>query len=417
MASLYTNTIRSAKRYLSWASFFMAYPFWTIVQNLSFFYMLLFYQKSFQLPYRIFEIKSIMSAVAILFMIGSFTSTIGAGINLGHEYFIYAIKVLPNYLYWGVLVITVGNLSLKTINLMQFYKMFFFGLIGTCITFFIFKPYFQVIPFYRNVTQNNFAFIMICFGPMAVHYVSEKWKNGFFTVVAIVAISLCGIISGSRSGSLLVFAGCTLAVSLNSWLKIVVIGFVGFCIYLITPQLLQSPIVKSNILDLNERTYELIYETDETLSTDRSYLTRLAMIEKGMNIFEQYPIAGIGIGNFSNKTFEIDFNFEGSEFIEGKEEYLESKTNPHNSYISFLSEGGLLLFIPAAFLMLYPVFYFFGRFNSLKKDEKTLFISIIFMCIHSWFIAGMINVYGWFLLGIANSVILSKRNIPTDELK
>lgn len=389
----------------------MAYPFWTIVQNLSFFYMMLFYQKSFRLPYKLFEVRGFMSFVSVLFMIGAFTSTMGAGINLGYDYFILAIRVLPNYLYWGVLILTLGNLALKTISLQQFYKMIFLGLIATSVTYFGLKQYLEFIPLFRNVTQNNFAFILICFGPMATYYVQQKWNNGFYTIVAIAAISICGLVSGSRSGSLLVFAGSALVVSIDSWLRIVIISFFGFCLYLVTPQLLSAPVIKSGIYDMNERTYDLIYETDMTLSTDRSYLTRLAMIEKGLNIFEKYPIAGIGIGNFSNKSFDIDFNFEGAEFIEGKEEFLESRTNPHNSYISFLSEGGLLLFIPMVLLMFYPVFYFFANFGFMPKEEKAIFISIIFMCIHAWFIAGMVNVYGWFILGFANGIIKNK-NAP-----
>lgn len=408
--SLYSNTIRAAKRALSWASFFMAYPFWTLVQNISFFYMLLFYQKSFHLPYKMAEIRGFMSFVSVLFMIGTFASTIGAGINLGYEYFILAIKVLPNYLYWGVLIITIGNLGLKTIPLSQFYRMFFFGIIATVITFFFLKPLFSGLPIYRNVTQNNFAFVLICFSPMCTAYVQQKWKNSFYTLLFVTGITLAGFASGSRSGSLLVFAGCALVIAIDSWLRMVIFAFLGFLLYLVTPQLLNSPIIKNNIHSLNERTYELIYETDETLTTDRSYLTRLAMIEKGLNIFEQYPIAGIGIGNFSNKSFEVDFNFEGSEFIEGKEEFLEAKTNPHNSYVSFLSEGGLILFIPAVLLMFYPIFYFITRFNVIKHEEKAIFISVLFMCIHAWFIAGMVNVYGWFILGIANSYILNRKN-------
>ncbi|MBP9185556.1 MAG: O-antigen ligase family protein [Bacteroidia bacterium] len=356
------------------------------------------------------EVRGAMAFGSILFMIGAITSTIGAGINLGYEYFELAIKVLPNYLYWGFLVLTLGNLALKTVQLDQIYKMIFYGLVASCLSFFLLKPILEGLPFFRNVTQNNFAFILISFGPMGVYYVQLKWRNGFYTILAILGISFCGIISGSRSGSLLVFLGCALAVSIESWLKIMILAFLGFVLYLITPQLLSSPSIKMEIYNLNERTYDLLYETDATLATDRSFLTRLAMIEKGLNIFEEYPIAGIGIGNFSSKSFDIDFEFEGSEYIEGKEEQLESKTNPHNSYISFLSEGGLVLFIPAIFLMFYPIGFFITHYNKLSGTEKALFIGVLFMCIHAWFIAGMINVYGWFLLGITNALIQSKND-------
>lgn len=405
--SLYRKIELGSKKYISWAAFFMAYPFWIIVQNVSFIFMILFYQKAFKLPFRILETRSLMSIFSILFILGSFISTIGAGINLGYEYFKYSVIILPNYIYWAVLIITLGNLALKVLTLEDFYKMFFYGIIAAIVTFFFFKPFLKGIPIYRNVTQNNFAFLLICFSPMATYFVHAKWKNTFYTICAILVLSFCGITSGSRSGSILVFAGSALIISIESWIRIIILIFFSICLFLIAPQILNSPSIKAQIFVLNERTYDLLYETDQTLQTDRSYLTRLAMIEKGLNIFEQYPLAGVGIGNFSNKSFEIDFNFEGAEYIEGKEDVLESSTNPHNSYISFLSEGGLFLLLPALSLMFYPIFFFIFNYQSIKRNERAVFISIIFMCIHAWFIAGMVNVYGWFILGLANAITIN----------
>ena len=132
------------------------------------------------------------------------------------------------------------------------------------------------------------------------------------------------------------------------------------------------------------------------------------MIEKGLNIFEDHPISGIGIGNFMTTEYEIDFKFEGSEFIEAREDAL-MHTNAHNSYISFLSEGGILLIIPMLILMFTPTVFFVFNYFSIPNEHKGLFVGIIFMCIHSWFIAGMVNVMGWFLLGIANAYILNFR--------
>lgn len=400
---------RKAARQLKRAVFFMAYPFWMLFQNVSFFFIVLFAFRAFDLRAPIFKVRSYMSVISVLFMLGATASTIGAGINLGHEYFSFAIKVLPNYLYWGVLIIILGNLTFFTITIEELYQKIFWGVIFSIITFFFLRDYLKPIFIYRNVTQNSFAFLLICFAPIATAYFYHKTKNLTYTIIFILVISISGFASGSRSGSLLTLLGCSLVIATESWLRILLVGFIGLFIYIAAPQILDNPMVKSTVFKLNERTYELLYETEETLSTDRSYLTRLAMIEKGLNIFEEYPIAGIGIDNFSKKQFDIDFNFEGAEYIEGKQEFLETKTNPHNSYISFLAEGGLLLFIPAMFLMFYPVFYFFINYGKINSVEKALFIGIIFMCIHSWFIASMLNVFGWFILGLANSLISGKR--------
>jgi O-antigen ligase len=393
---------------LKWASFFIAYPYWTIIQNLSFFLTVRFIFTARQLPIDFIRIRSLPSFFAILLMLGAINSTLGAAINLGYDYFSLAIGVLPNYLYWGLLIIIIGNVGLRVMPLEKFYESFFYAIVTTILTYYFFRPILDPIPFFRNVSQNNFAFLMIIFGPMATAHVQKRWNNNFYTLIFIVLISLAGFLSGSRSGSIFTLVGCSLVLALGNWIKTIIVLFIGTFLSVATPEVIDSPAVKTTIHSLNERTYDLVYETEETMTTDRSYLTRLAMIEKGMNIFEQYPMAGIGIGNFSNKSFKVDFNFEGADLLMHKEDEFERTVNPHNSYISFLSEGGLILFIPFLLCLFYPIYYFLINFNQIKSEEKAVFISIIFMCIHSWFITGMVNVYGWFILGVANSYIIHK---------
>lgn len=354
-----------------------------------------------------------MSFAAILLIIGALSSTIGAGINQGRELFLNSLVILPNYIYWGVLVITLGNSALKTTSLLEIYKMFFWGLIATMATYYSIGSYLSGFPLYRRLSPNSFAFILILFSPMATVYLNETKKNGFYTIVFVTAIMLSGFLSGSRTGSILAVSGALLALSLNSWVRTLLVGFFITFLGISAPQILSSPVVKSSIHNLNERTYELIYSTDETLSTDRSYLTRLAMIEKGLNIFEEHPIEGVGVNNFTKFAGEIDFNFEGAEYIEGKVDSLTEGLSAHNSYISFLAEGGLLLFIPMVLLLFYPTVYFMTHFNKIQSFEKAIFIGIIFMSIHSWFISGLLNVFGWFVLGIANSYIINKNTQQT----
>jgi O-antigen ligase len=354
-----------------------------------------------------------MSFAAILMVIGAIASTIGAGINQGQEMFLNSMAILPNYIYWGVIVVTIGNSALKTTGLLEIYKMFFWGLVATMATYYSIGSYLSGFPLYRRLSPNSFAFILILFSPMATVYLNETKKNGVYTLLFVIMVMLAGFLSGSRTGSLLAVTGSLLALSLNNWLRILLVVFFAAFIGISAPQILSSPLVKSGIHGLNERTYELIYSTDETLSTDRSYLTRLAMIEKGLNIFNDHPIEGVGVNNFTRVVGEIDFNFEGSEYIEGKEDTLSEGLSAHNSYISFLAEGGLLLFIPMLILLFYPTVYFISNFNQIKNYEKAIFISIIFMSIHSWFISGLLNVFGWFVLGIVNSYIINKNNITS----
>lgn len=412
--TFYERIQRSASQKLRWAAFFMAYPFWIVIQNISFYFMIYFYTTASRYHVKLFRVGSLMSIAAVIMAIAAITSAIGAQIKLGHVFFLNTFSVLPNYIYWATLIIGIGNICCKVIKLMDLYKMIFWGVIFSVVSYHILNPIFDLIPIYKNPSPNSFAFVLIIFGPIATSYLHEKKKNLLYTIIFIIALTLAGFLSGSRSGSILTLVGCFMVLSLKSWVSMIIVAFMGIFLSIATPQILENQTVKNSIRNLNERTYTLLYETDETLETDRSYLTRLALIEKSMSIFKEHPLTGVGVGNFTKVEFDIQFDFEGGQYLESKEESIAVGTSAHNSYINFLSEGGILLFIPILFLMFYPIFYFVIKFNQIEGTERPLFIAIIMMCIHSWFISGMLNVYAWFLLAIANSYIIYKR--PTRQL-
>lgn len=408
--NFYTRIQTKAAKQLKIVAYFIAFPNWVVVQNISFFILLLFYGTASRHYVRGFAIRGIMSLVATLVFVGATCSVIGAGIKYGHEYFIYSIRLLPNYLYWATTVIFLGNLTLKFINVLDLYRMFLYGLISLIITFFFLDPILKNIPIYNGSSDNSFAFLLILFSPMSVAYIQEKRKNLFYSILFTISITMVGFLSGSRSGSLLALSGCILVLSLSSWVRVAITSFIIAFIAIAVPYIKDNQTVKTTIHSLNERTYNLIYDTESTLTSDQSFLIRLAMIEKGLELFKDNTLTGVGIGNFGKTKVDLEFEFEGGDLISQKEEKLGSGISAHNSYISFLAEGGLLLFIPYVFLMFYPIFYFITRFNSIKSYEKAIFISIIFMCIHSWFISAMLNIFGWFVLGIANSIILYKND-------
>lgn len=411
MDLIQNKILNRIRKRLSWVTYFMAYPFWTIYQNISFFIVIGLYATTNKLYGRLLRINSLVSFSAYLLILGAAVSCINAGVNQGYDNFAFSITVLPNYIYWGILVVFLGNIVFKVTNTFSLYKYVFYGYISSIITYYFLSSIFDPIPFYRNVSTNNFAFILIIFSPIATAYFQRRYNNTFYTLVFIIIITLAGFLSGSRSASLLAGGGGLLVISINNWIKILGLLFIGIFAYITLPQVLETPVVKKTIYQLNERTYDLLYSPEETFATDRSYLTRLAMINKGLNLFEKNPIAGIGIGNFQRTHGNIDFNFEGGEFLESRYENLENRISAHNSYISFLSEGGLLMFIPMLLLMFYPIIYFLINFNNIKQYDKAIFVSIIFMSIHAYFIVGMVNVYAWFLIGVANSYIIYNKKI------
>lgn len=406
--------LKRITRPLLLATFFMAFPVFTIVQNISFFFLVYFFYKVNPITLQPFKPKSLMGLIAILMVIAAFLSTISAGINIGFDHFINAIKVLPNYTYWGVLIIFLGNVFFKFATYDQLGKIVFWGVCANVASRYIFYPILEFIPFYSFGSANSFAFQLIIYAPIASSYIHKKYNNYLYTFTFIGIISLAGVLSGSRSASILVLIGSSTSVLLGNLIQLTVMLFLGTLASFVIPAFIESPQVKTTLHELNPRTYELLYETESTLQTDRSYLTRLAMIEKGLNIFEDHPISGIGIGNFMATEYTIDFKFEGSEFIEYREDEL-MHTNSHNSYISFLSEGGILLLIPMLILIFTPTVFFITHYFSIPNEHKGLFIGIVFMSIHSWFIAGMVNVMGWFLLGLANAYIINFKHFKLNN--
>ena len=170
-----------------------------------------------------------------------------------------------------------------------------------------------------------------------------------------------------------------------------------------------------NIIEtLNPRTHDLLYETSTTFKTDRSYLVRRAQIEKGLVLFEKKPLTGIGLNNFSSfNDVKLLGDFEGAIYVINKPGITE--TSSHNSYINLLAEGGLLLAVPFALLILYTLVIFVKLFKELNNSEISFVIGFLMMLVHLYFITALVNVFCWFMIGMVVS-ILKKKSEEIDVL-
>lgn len=121
----------------------------------------------------------------------------------------------------------------------------------------------------------------------------------------------------------------------------------------------------------------------ETL-TDRNFQSnseRILMWESAIQIFEDYPIHGIG-----QKMFEKMYNehYISPYAKERPDENMSGHTHPHNNFLFVLSEGGLIGL--ASFTFLYA--YFFRRFFLQYKSESFMKLSagltllIILLALH-----------------------------------
>lgn len=394
------------EKIIFWYAFLMAFPVITPIVNLSFFiFPLLFYIYVKKFGIGLFLRSSILP-ILILLSVGVFVNLITVFFFRDKSYINNTITVVPNYLYW-LFVVNLFYSYRDFINFKIILKGVWIGLIFSTVYYFINKEIkiHNYIPIFKVLSQNSFAFLIICFSPLSLYFL--KQTKGFkIAFIFFLLFSIIGFMSGSRSGSILVFLSGFVVIFVGK-IKVFKMIFFASITYIIFLLISNLSIMQKIIKSLNYRTYELLYNTEDVLKNDTSYLTRLVQIEKGITIFKEYPITGVGLNNFSSyKNVQLLGIFEGTEYIIDKD--VMSSLSAHNSYISILAEGGLLIFIP--FILMIFLILFKGFFLIFKMDsfQLSIFISFVTMLIHLWFISAILNVFAWFLIGITISVLYQK---------
>lgn len=388
---------------LFWFTFFMAFPAIVIVQNISVYIfgaILLFSLRYIKGP--VLNFRKPAQWWALLFALGAVISVSNIPPDVASNALERSLAVLPNYIYWSVLVVFMVT-HRQLINLDVVYKALFWGVSTAVIYYVLLQDYLSGLPAFVSLSPNGFAFLLVCFAPSAVYYLNQaKGRNWAFIFLFILVVIL--LVEGRRAGMVLVFLGglTILFIDRFSWKKLF-IALIFFLLFLLGSS---NKTIELLIYSTSERIYTMIYETKKIRQEDRSYLTRVAMQRKGIAIFDIYPYTGIGLNNFTNYNIEFDKSFVGSKFVVNKEDV--QRTSAHNSYISILSEGGLLLFIPFSLLLINCLFFFISVFFHLPLPYKAIFIGLLFMSIHLYFISAILNVFAWYLIGLSCSLMYKK---------
>lgn len=361
--------------------------------------------------YKLIRINEWPHFIAILFALGAIISTIDNNSN-GENSMSRSLTVLPNYIYWSFMIIVLTNILLSSKLIVQsaldfISKYIAIGVIF-CVLFYEFRDLLD-FPFIKRNTPNSYAFVLVCFSAIATTFVRKhygKYKSILF--ISIILLSM--LFLERRAGFVLVFLSTFLALNFNSLTKKTIfnIGVFSFLLFIT----LQLSFVKSILMDVSPRIYESIYESENISTQDQSYLTRVAMIEKGIEIFKENPFTGIGLNNFSNHTVNIKGNFIGSELVINKE--LNDKSG-HNSYIAILAEGGLFVLVPFLMLLIYNLYHFVIDFKKRTQIESAFYWSFLAMTIHIYFISEIFNVFAWFLISMVTAISIKYSRI--DKMK
>jgi len=396
---------------ISWFALFMSFNNLLVLgTNISMFLFIYLLIQTVR-KYSVIQLAALPHWAVLFFALGAIISVYDVNAS-GEDARARSMSVIVNFIYWSVLIITVSNLAPK-IGLLRdenLYKMAGYIAFGVflCVLFYEFKNVLS-FPFLKRNTPNSYAFVLVCYSSIAMVYLRKKYsRNAMLFGLSVILFSM--LFLERRAGFMLVASSTFFALNFDKLtLKTVVsmlfVGLFGFV-------LLQLDLVKGGLKNASPRIYETIYESENISTQDQSYLTRVAMIEKGMVIFQENPLTGIGLNNFSNHYVKIPGNFIGSDLVVQKE--LNDKSG-HNSYIALLAEGGLLVLVPFLILLFYNIYHFVKDFKKRTRIESAFYWSFIAMCIHIYFISEIYNVFAWFLISMVTAISIKYSRI--DKMK
>ena len=351
-------------------------------------------------------------ALAVFIWLGIFISTTGNGLlSGGVAISTSGIATVIQYAYWLlVFVVTAYVASLeglieKTISVLG-WGVFILGL-ARWIEVLIFENI-GAWTGTHLISQNSYGLLFSTFSPFLFLFISiNKGIKRLFAIGACIILWGAVVINGSRGSWVSIVAGLVLffliqVISRPRKVPVILIGLaipVTITIFLFT----SSPVVMSAV--------GTRFNTFSNLETDKSYQVRQLMIQKGLRLFEQSPILGVGADNFNRDYFEFDLPSVFRSHSQSSFQWISA----HNSYLGFLSEFGLAASIPFGILLLS---LFSGGLSAVYSGEKradhkylAVLLSFIQMSIHMWTNYALTNTGNWFIYGLVAAVIILNERI------
>jgi O-antigen ligase len=213
-------------------------------------------------------------------------------------------------------------------------------------------------------------FLILFVGVYAL--VNNNFKNKFIYYSIFFVSIFIVLISGERSsiGLLLIFL---FLYFIFSEIKIIEKFKIFICIIFITIlSLLYLPGLKERIFD---NTKTLIFEAEKIKVFSRGHQEHY---ESALKMFKKNMITGVGIRNFRLECRKDEYKYIG----------LNScTTHPHNTYVQFLAETGIIGFLFIFSLLLYISKFLIMNFLNVIKGKKISNSAVIFS------IAIFINIF------------------------
>ncbi|GAP18818.1 O-antigen ligase family protein [Levilinea saccharolytica] len=330
----------------------------------------------------------------------------GASIAVHYLYWLFLFVVVLYLLSEGVVsiqkVVEILGMSVFILALLRVFELAFLGKIGAWTGT-------------RFFPQNTYGFLFSMFVPTNYYLILEKrGREKWFAVIRLLVILLAVLVNGSRGSWI------ALGISLAAFLILAVISMRSvkplgtFLLVLLVISV--GYLSFRNLMPYNVvAAFDSRFGTFDTLDTDKSYGIRLLQTQKGLRLFSESPLVGVGPGRFRWEFVELDL----PDYLSyGSQEHF-NRLSAHNSYIGFLAEGGLIASIPFAMLVIsLAVSGGIGCIRLLRAGEYWalgVYLCFISMSVHMWSISSLTNTANWFIYALNVAMIERTHSFPGGE--
>jgi hypothetical protein len=184
----------------------MAAPVILIFVNITFYIFPLFLSKLRKVYGYVFKFRPLIHLTTFVFFMGVVLSSLNST-NISSS-----LQVLPNYIYWGILILIISshskNIQFNTIALSSVW-----GVIIVTLYYYL-QSVLPSLFFLAEISPNGLAFNLICFTPLAISYINNS-KGKYHALFFLLLISLVLLFEGRRAGFMLVLLGGYFSIYLN----------------------------------------------------------------------------------------------------------------------------------------------------------------------------------------------------------
>lgn len=251
-------------------------------------------------------------------------------------------------------------------------------------------------------TQNSYGVLFSTFTPFLFPvFLGRGFLPKLLCAAGLLAVLFACAINGSRGSWICI----TLALAVFFLLGLLsrpqvslrLILPVGFAVLALAGILGGSTRVRESVLSR--------FSTFNDLEMDKSYMARQVMNQRSLKLLASSPWFGTGPGRYHEVYVPLDM----PRIFAGRSEDDFMRKSPHNSYLSFLAEGGLVGALPLAVLLV--VLAARGVLAALALNRKGerwalgVYASFIAMSVHFWVLSGLTGTHAWFVYGLLAATI------------